>query len=162
MVDQAQVTAASSETELPPRAVARGTAEFLHDVATLAELQGKLVIVDFREGMGQLLAPVLALCLGAILSLGCVPIAFATLALLLQRSASLSLPAAFGISLLAGVVLSGVLVFSALLALKSKIRIFDRSFYEWGRNLKWIKDTLRRLGQNSTSNPPFRSPTGRW
>ena len=48
MVDQAQITAAekteSNGRELPPRTVARNTAEFLHDIATLAELQGKLVL----------------------------------------------------------------------------------------------------------------------
>jgi len=49
MVDQAQVTPAEDRSELPPRAVARGTAEFLHDVMTLAELQGKLALVDVLE-----------------------------------------------------------------------------------------------------------------
>ena len=49
MVDQAQIDVAEHEAangrELPPRAVARSTAELLHDMATLAELQGKLVLI---------------------------------------------------------------------------------------------------------------------
>jgi hypothetical protein len=162
MVDQAQVTAESQSTELPPQAVARGTAEFLHDVATLAELQGKLVVVDFREGMVKLLMPAMALCLGGIVALGCVPVALVTLAIVLKSTTSLSLSASFGIALLVGVVLSGLLLVCALAALKSKIRIFDRSLYEWGRNMKWIKDTLRRLGQNSPAGHSFHPPARRW
>ena len=57
MVDQAQVTATNGRNELPPQAVARGASEFMHDVVTLAELQGKLVVIDFRDGMAKLITP---------------------------------------------------------------------------------------------------------
>lgn len=70
MVDQAEVTTADGRTELPPRAVARGTAEFFHDVTTLAELQGKLVIVDLREGVSKLVIHAVLLVVGAVIGLG--------------------------------------------------------------------------------------------
>jgi hypothetical protein len=102
MVDQTQVTPTTERTELPPRAVARGTAEFLHDVTTLAELQGKLVALDLRQGLAKLITPFAALLAGIAVGLGCVPIALAALALTLKETTSLTYAASFGISLLVG------------------------------------------------------------
>src|SRR5437762_2582547 len=103
MVDQAQVTQQQPATplptgpdgraELPPRAVARSTAEFLHDVATLAELQGKLTLVDLREGLAKLILPTALVLIGAAVGLGCVPIALAALALTLAAYTTLPPPA---------------------------------------------------------------------
>ena len=50
MLDQTEVNPTNGHTELPPRAMARSTSELLHDMATLAELQGKLALLDLREG----------------------------------------------------------------------------------------------------------------
>src|SRR6476619_1552907 len=58
MLDQTEVKPTNGHTELPPRAMARSTAELLHDMVTLAELQGKLALLDLREGFAKLLAPV--------------------------------------------------------------------------------------------------------
>lgn len=167
MVDQAQVTppeppSPNGRTELPPRAVARSTAEFLHDVATLAELQGKLTLVDFREGLAKLLFPAALVLIGTAVGLGCVPIALAALALTLSTYTTLPLPACFGIALAVGIVLSAFLTIPALISFNSGVRMFDRSLYEWGRNRKWIKDTLKRLGQSSHSAASDRAAAGRW
>jgi hypothetical protein len=48
------------------------------------------------------------------------------------------------------------------MSLKNGVRMFDRSLYEWGRNRKWIKDTLKRLGQNSHAAPSDRAAANRW
>jgi hypothetical protein len=157
MVDQAQITAAhepeSDGRELPPRAVARSTAEFLHDVATLAELQGKLVLIDFREGTARLLVEMMMIAIGAAIGLGCVPIALAMLALIIAENTTLSLPVSFAIALVTGLILACVLAIPACLAVKSNIHIFDRSLAEWRRNRQWAKETLRRLAKS----PPQRS-----
>jgi hypothetical protein len=157
MVDQAQITPTQERTELPPRAVARSTAEFLHDVATLAELQGTLVMIDLREGLAKLITPAIALCVGIVVGLGSVPIALAALAITIQETTSLSLAACFGISLLVGLVLTLLLTIPALILLKRGVRMFDRSLYELGRNTKWVKDTVKRFGQ---SGPPW--PRSHW
>jgi len=164
MVDQAQITAADHEElgtrELPPRAVARSTAEFLHDVATLAELQGKLVLVDFQEGMTRLLIEMMMVGIGAIIALGCVPIALATLALTIAATTTLTLPVCFAIALATGLVLACILAIPAALAVKSNIHIFDRSLAEWRRNRQWAKETLRRLAkspQQRTSPLPMQT-----
>src|SRR5262245_58935380 len=113
MVDQAQVTAPvnteANGRELPPRAVARNTAELLHDVATLAELQGKLVLIDCREGTAKLLVELMMIAIGGIIGLGCVPIALATLALAIAANTTLSLPVSFGLALGTGLLLACIL-----------------------------------------------------
>jgi hypothetical protein len=167
MVDQTQVNSSQASqpngrTELPPRAVARSTAEFLHDVTTLVELQGKLTLLDFHEGVAKLLAPAALVLVGIAVGLGCVPIALAALALTLSSYTTLPLPACFGIALAVGLVLAATLTIPSLMALKHGVRMFDRSLYEWGRNRKWIKDTLQRLGQSSRVGPAHQPTAGRW
>jgi hypothetical protein len=162
MVDQAQVNPNIGRTELPPRAVARSTAEFLHDVTTLVELQGKLTLLDLREGVAKLLVPAGLVLVGIAVGLGCVPIALAALALTLSTYTTLPPPACFGIALAVGIILAAALTIPSLMALKHGVRMFDRSFYEWGRNRKWIKDTLKRLGQSSQLAPSSRPTAGRW
>jgi hypothetical protein len=162
MVDQAQITTANGQTELPPRAVARNTAEFFHDVTTLGELQAKLALVDFREGLARLLTPVIVLALGVAVGLGAVPIALAALALTIATTTELSLAACFGIALLAGLVLCAVLVVPAIFALRSGLSMFERSRYELGRNMKWVKDTLRRLSQGPPQPIASRSARVPW
>jgi len=156
MVDQAQITTKNGKnghSELPPRAVARSTAEFLHDVTTLVELQGKLFVVEMKEGTAKLLVPIISLLIGAALALGCIPIALAALALMLKELTTLTLATCFGISLAIGLFIALVLVIVAFGVVKSGLKMFDRSLYECGRNMKWAKDTLKRLSQSSTSWP---------
>ena len=159
MVSQAEIkptNGRNGETELPPRAVARNAAEFLHDVTTLAELQGKLAVVDFKEGLAKLITPVILVCAGAAFVLGCIPIALTTLAVTLAHTTTLSPPVCYGISLAVGLVLAALLILPSIGPLRRGIRMFDRSFEEWRRNRSWAKETLRRLGQSSS---PF---SGRW
>jgi hypothetical protein len=165
MVDQAQITAAEeTETrsrELPPQAVARSTAGFLHDVATLAELQGQLVLADFKEGTGKLLIEMMMIAIGAAIGLGCVPVALATLALIINAGTTLSMAVSFAIALATGLLLAGILAIPACLAVRANISIFDRSLAEWRRNRQWAKETLRRLARSSPPRPsplPLHSP----
>jgi len=124
-------------------------------MATLAELQGKLVLIDVREGTAKLLVEMMMIAIGGAIGLGCVPIALATLALIIAANTTLSLPVSFAIALVTGLVLAGVLAVPACLAVKANIHVFDRSLAEWRRNRQWFKETLRRLGRSS---PPQSSP----
>jgi len=162
MVDQAQVTMAEERAELPPRAVARGTAEFLHDVLTLAELQGKLAVVDFREGTAKVVVTLVALMIGVAWGLGCFPIALVALAVALKESTTLSLSASFGIALLVGLGLSALLAIPALIALRAEMNMFERSAKECRRNLQWFKDTLKRLPQSTSASRWPHSGASRW
>lgn len=157
MVDQTYVAPAEKPTngrsELPPRAVARNTGEFLHDITTLAELQGKLLLVESREGFNKLVIPIATLVAGLAIALGCVPIALAALAITLVEAAEFSLAAAMGISLLVGVVLAAVLAIGGYYWVRSGLSFLDRSYYEWQRNVAWAKDMLKRL--SNISKPPL-------
>ena len=170
MVDQAQVKSATDfaareprsngRTELPPQTMARNSASFLADVATLAELQGKLLVVDLQEGTNKLVTYVALLVAGVVVALGCVPIALAALAILLAETTRLSLPASFGVALLAGLVLAALLAVPAFFAVKKGLWMFERSRSEWRRNVQWFKDTMRRLGTQSSCPPTGTNP--RW
>ncbi|HEY2413569.1 MAG TPA: phage holin family protein [Pirellulaceae bacterium] len=167
MVDQAQINAADemepTARELPPRAVARSTAELLHDMATLAELQGKLVLIDCREGTAKLLLEMMMIAMGAAIGLGCVPIGLAMLALIIAANTTLSLPVSFAIALATGLVLACILAIPACIAVQRNIHVFDRSLAEWRRNRQWFKETLRRLGKSPPQRGgPLPMPTGRF
>jgi hypothetical protein len=166
MVDQAQVTASgepwtNGRTELPPQVVARNSASFLADVTTLAELQGKLLIVDLQEGINKLIGSVALLIGGGAIALGCVPIALAALAVVLAETTRLSLAASFGVALLVGLLLAAALTIPALIALKKGLWMFERSRTEWRRNMQWLRDTMKRMGGQGGTCPP-RAPTGPW
>lgn len=164
MVDQAQITTqppgesrpANGRTELPPRAVARSTAEFLHDITTLAELQGSLFVVDLKEGVRKLVVSTVLVVLGSILALGTVPILLATVALLITHFTELPLVCTFGIATLIGLVLAALLAIPAMFAIKKNVWMFDRSRDEWLRNLQWAKDAMRRMSGREAPAPSRR------
>jgi len=160
MLDQTEVKPTNGHTELPPRAMARSTSELLHDMATLAELQGKLALLDLREGFIKLLVPAGLAVVGAGIGLGCVPIALMTLALSLEKLTNLSAPVCFAIAFGVGLLLAAVLVIPALANLKTGLRMFDRSLAEWRRNRQWAKETLKRMAQSGARPVPRSSPTG--
>jgi uncharacterized membrane protein YqjE len=165
MVDQAQITPtqcrpSNGRSELPPRAVARSTAEFLHDITTLAELQGKLLVVDLQDGVKKLVISTIMVVLGTIVALGTVPIALAALALTIAYFVpEWPLAAHFGIALLIGLVLAAALAVPALYAIKKNVWMFERTRDEWRKNMQWAKDAMRRMSQGSSA--PI-MPTSRW
>jgi hypothetical protein len=160
MLDQAEVKPTNGHTELPPRAMARSTSELLHDMATLTELQGKLALLDLREGFAKLLVPAGLAVIGAGVGLGAVPIGLMTLALSLEKLTKLSPPVCFAIAFGTGVLLAAILAIPALATLKTGVRMFDRSLAEFRRNRQWAKETLKRIGQSGAYTAP-RPPTGR-
>jgi hypothetical protein len=159
MVDQAQITecevaqAKNSRSsynqpprgELPPQAVARSAVAFFHDVASLAELQEQLLIVDAKEGVQKLVVPAVLLGVGLGFALGSVPIFLAAFAATLVATTSLSWAASLWIALALGVVLTLILSIPAAVSLKGSMNMFDRSYAEWRRNMEWLKETLRRV-----------------
>jgi len=148
--------APSNGSELPPQAVARSSAEFLHDLFTLGELQAKLVMLDTKEGVSRLTVWVVVMIAGGILALASLPVLLVTLALALYELAGLSLTLSFGIAVVLGLGASAGLIFAALGSLRKGSNILERSASEWRANIRWAKDTLKRL-----STPPNRFPTSR-
>ncbi len=161
MLDQTEVRPTNGHTELPPRAMARSTSELLHDMATLAELQGKLALVDVREGFTKLLVPAGLAVVGACVGLGTVPIGLMTLAVSLEKLTTLSTPVCFAIAFGVGLLLAAILAIPALARIKTGLRMFDRSLEEWRRNRQWAKETLKRMAR-SDSPTAHRSTGGHY
>jgi hypothetical protein len=154
MVDQAQqVNGNGRGGETPPRAVARSAGELVHDLVTLAELQGRLALVDARDGVNRLMLAAAMVVAGVLIALGCIPIALAALALLLVETTTLTQVQAFGIALAIGVVLAGLLVGIGLYVLRQRSNMFERSRAEWQQNLRWAKDALGKVSRGSPLPP---------
>ncbi len=150
MVDQAPLKSTNGRSESPPRAVARSAAEFVHDVLTLGELQGKLFIVDVETGLQKLIWPAVGLAVGAVMALCCVPLGLATIALAIDETTRLTLAQSFGVVLGGAALFAVLLVTAAVMYLRHGWNMFDRSRTELSRNLQWSKDMLRRWGRRST------------
>jgi hypothetical protein len=149
MVDQTEMKPTNGHTDLPPRAVAREPAEFLHDLTILAELHAKLLVVDCRQGMDRLILPTAALAAGIALALGCVPVAMGVLTLTLMETTTLSPAQSSGIALIAGMVLASVVTGAAIWWLRRDRGVFDRSSREFRHNFEWAKATLKHMGTKS-------------
>jgi len=151
MVDQAQIDDAPAAAVSPPRAVARNTAELFSDVLTLAELQGRLLLVDLESGLWKIMPLVITLLAGIMLTVSCLPIAMVTIALALVEFGQMSPVAAFAATLLGGAVCSLLLVAAGAWQFKAGVRILERSHQEWKQNVRWIKNVLQRMGRSGGS-----------
>jgi hypothetical protein len=140
----------------PSGAVAQSSAEFIHDLVTLAELQVQLVAIDGKQGLTRLVAPVAGVLFGAILALGCVPVALATIALVLAETTDLSAARSFALVVGVGGAVALVLIAACTWLLKRSLQMFARSQREWQQNIRWFKETLRRLRSKPVG------PAGSW
>lgn len=145
-------SAGSAKTS-PPQAVARNTGELLGDAMTLAELQGKLLLVDVQSDLKRLIVPVVLLVTGAVLALTCLPIALVTIALGLIAGAELAPWLAFLITLGGALLVALVLILSGVWFFRHGLTFLNRSRAEWDQNIRWFKSLVRRLGATSPSRP---------
>lgn len=159
MVDQAKIEGNGHSGESPTRAVARGTGEFLQDVFTLSELQAKLLLVDLRQALDNLLWSAIAVAIGGALGLACLPVALVTIALTIVETTRLSHAQAFGATLAAALLIAALLAGFGVWRLRRSGDVLNRSISEWRQNVKWVKDALRRLGSNPFRRGPSTSPS---
>ena len=157
MVDQAQIDAAVEAPQPAPAAVARNTGEFVQDLLTLSELQLRLLLVDLRQGLWDLVPPVLLLVGGLAVAVACLPVAMMTLAFGLIEAANLPHWKAFAIALLAGIGVTLVLLIAGWVLLRRQDPMCERSGIEWRQNVRWIKDAIRRQGRSPFARSAFRT-----
>jgi len=131
----------------PPEGVVGGIAEFTNDVATLAELQLKLTLIDLRECVTKALWPIVLTVVGLVLAVASLPVILVGVALLL--AALLQIGYGWAMLLTGG----GVLVVSGLAAFFFARRIgpsfegLRRSREELVRNISWIRTVLVHSGR---------------
>jgi hypothetical protein len=152
MVDQAHVTTCE-RADSPPRAVARNTAEFLHDVVTLVELQGSLLKIDVKQTLTGMIVPGVIAIVGALLLLSCMPILLASIALLLVETLEWTYAQAFFCALGIGLVVGGIACLAGAWYVRQSFSQLQRSKTEFVQNVSWIKQVLKRLGTSPSASP---------
>ncbi len=162
MVDQTKVTGSNGASSSPTKAVAANTAEFLHDVTTLAELQGRLVLADARQSLKRSVLPLLTLLTGVFLCLSTLPLALVAIALTLIEMTTLTNAQSFWITVAIGMVVGVIAGVIAVLRLRNSLTYFQRSLNEWNMNIRWFRRVLKQLGKRPLSRDeqitPLRSP----
>jgi len=132
----------------PEGRVVGGLADFGNDVATLAELQGKLALIDLKECLDKALIPLALMAVGLVVILGAVPVVLLGAADLVATALKIGPGQA---KLLTG---GGVLVLAATVAILAALRIgpslssFNRSREELSRNLAWIRTVVLYSGRS--------------
>ena len=156
MVDQTQMTersngrghAAHRSTFSSTRSAARNMAHLLHDAVTLAELQLRLLVLDCQQAGASLRAPTIAIGLGAILALSCVPVALVGIAILLMDVGGFTRVEAVWLTFAIALIVAAVSVSCGVWWLRSRTSLFESSRVEWVQNIERLKEMLRR-----TSHP---------
>ncbi|MGE0609710.1 MAG: phage holin family protein [Pirellulales bacterium] len=138
----------SARPEPSEYASRRGPASDLaHDLLTLAELQIRLFKIDVQQGLRAAMMPLALFVGGLILGLACLPIGLAAAALGLAYGAGMHLAAAMAVVFAAALVLVAMLVLMGRNRALHLVSMFDRSRYEWQRNVQWLKQTLKSRGR---------------
>jgi len=130
----------------PEGRVVGGIADFGNDVATLAELQGKLALFDLKEFLGRALIPLALAVIGLFFVLGAVPVVLLGTAELLARALNLKAGEAMLLTGGSVLVLAGAVIVVAALRIRPSFASFNRSREELSRNLAWIRTVLLYSG----------------
>ncbi len=121
-----------------------GVAEFVDDLASLAELQAKLAAVDFREAARKSAIPIALTVTGLAVIVASVPVALLGAAWLL--ASVLKVPQAQGWAMLltagASITLAGLVAGVAAMRLRHSFESFRRSRKQLWLNLAWVRTVL--------------------
>jgi len=143
LVDETHMTKHNGKPIAPPVAVARNLHLLAHDVVELVELQSAMAKLEMQDWWKRLITPGVLLVVSVIVALGCIPIFLFSAAHGLAEAASMSLWLALLIVAAVSALLAGVLAlvgWKKLVACQAPLR---QSKQELGRNLRWIKATLK-------------------
>jgi len=132
----------------PEGRVVGGIAEFGNDIATLVELQSKLVLIDLKECLGRALVPLGLIVAGLFVGLGTLPVILLGVADVLARALSLKAGEAMLVTGGAVLVLSVAVIVIASFKIGPSLASFNRSREELGRNLAWIRTVLLYSGRS--------------
>jgi len=125
-----------------------GIADFGNDVATLAELQAKLALIDLKECLGLALIPLACVVIGLFFVLGALPVVLLGAADVLARALSLKAGEAMLLTGGSVLVLALVVIVIAAIRIGPSLASFNRSREELTRNLAWIRTVLLYSGRS--------------
>ena len=143
MVDQASVNGRGA-TRVPGSSSAEydGVAEFVDDLASLAELQAQLAAADFREAARKSAIPILLTGVGLAVIMASVPVALFAAGWLLALA--LKIHHGWGMLLTAGaaMALGGLVAGLGGMQLRHSFDSFRRSRKQLWLNLAWVRTVL--------------------
>lgn len=143
MVDQASVNGRGA-TRVPGSSSAEydGVAEFVDDLASLAELQAQLAAADFREAARKSAIPILLTGVGLAVIMASVPVALFAAGWLLALA--LKIHHGWGMLLTAGaaMALGGLVAGLGGMRLRHSFDSFRRSRKQLWLNLAWVRTVL--------------------
>lgn len=142
------MTNGNGSTVAPTVALRRNMADVAYDVATLAELQAKLLRADVMEIKDRLLLPVILGVVAAVVLLASLPVAMAALAMVFYEVAELTMASSLGLAALIGLVVAAGVGVGAWLMLRNAFDPISRSQTELARNVQWIKHVLKHSGRS--------------
>jgi hypothetical protein len=116
--------------------------EVTSDIATLAELQAKLTLIDAKEAVGRATLPTVILGVSAAVLVATVPVLLIGLAFVLAAALQISQGAALLITGAVVGAVAGVVAFLSLREFLHSFESFRRSRDELTRNIAWIKTVL--------------------
>lgn len=123
-------------------------ADFGNDVATLAELQAKLALLDTRETLHRATWPVLGIVIALTIGVGTIPVGLIGIAYVM--AVQWVWPLGTSLLVIAGLVLgiAAVLGLVSYSKLTHSFTSFRRTSEELGRNLSWIRTVVVYSGRN--------------
>lgn len=148
MVDQTTMT--NGRNAAPAAAMTRNMSDLVGDIASLVELQARLLVLDAKESVQRTVTPVVLAAIGGAVLMGSIPVLFLAIAAGLVIL-GLGLAAALFVSFLIGAVIGVIALAIAWYLLRSSVITFQRSRNELAQNVQWIKDTLKQSGRASQS-----------
>ncbi len=131
-----------------PLSVVSNIADFGNDIATLAELQAKLTLLDAKDAAAKATTPLIILGAGLALAFASLPVILIGLADLIARSANLPTGVSQLIVGLGAMVIAGVAALIGLKGSTSSLSSFRRSSEELNRNISWIRTVLVYSGRS--------------
>jgi uncharacterized membrane protein YqjE len=158
MVDQTKMKAGNGRapsTLKNTRTAARNVAHLLHDAVTLAELQFRLFVLDCQHLREKLSTSLVAIGVGLVLALSCVPLALAGIVLVFRDVAGLSRLASVWITFGLTAVIGAICIGCGVWWLRNASNAFESSRVEWTQNIERLKEMLRRSSHPTQSQPEF-------
>ncbi len=147
MANQAAMSGVQGNGAEPTRTMANNMSGFASDIATLAELQTKLLVTDLKESAERLVWPVVLAAVGVSFVFSCFPILLVALAYLFVEAGGMYRGWAFLLSGVLGLVLGGAILVPAWLLLRGSFRSLERTRKELSENIRWVKQALQRSGR---------------
>jgi hypothetical protein len=147
MADQAAMSGNGTRTDGSTEGMVGSIAGFGNDIATLAELQARLALLDFKASAARSQVPLALIVAGSAVALASLPVALLGVADLVAEALALRTGWAMLLTAAVALVVAGAVVAGAAGRFGRGLESFRRSREELTRNLSWIRTVLLHSGR---------------